>query len=213
MNTKIIKKLSARKPIYLAETDKGEKVVIKNNRDTNSCQLEAKIFDQLSVSGYAPKVLESGDDYIVYEYIEGDSFKDKFIRYTAQRNDDGLVRLANELSIYLQIFYMLASGYIIKDIHFSNFIIKDARCYGIDYDSVGEGLQYTDIAGIVAHALIACDDYVACVPFIKQIIKNFHEQMIDLINDIRIYLERNKPDCDINALLEFLLSLDEIDKN
>lgn len=211
MNTRIIKKLSARKPIYLAETDNGEKVVIKNNRDTNSCQLETKIFEQLSVSGYAPKVLESGDDYIVYEYIEGDSFKDKFINYTATNNEEGLIRLANELSIYLQIFYMLASGYIIKDIHFSNFIIKDARCYGIDYDSVGEGMQYTDIAGIIAHALLTCENYRACTPFIKQILKNFHEEMINLINDIRLYLENQKVEFDIDGLLEFLLAFD--DKN
>lgn len=209
MKLKIIKQLSrSSNKVCLAKTEDGAFVVVK--RDVNSFNIETKIINQLSISGYAPKIIDMGEDYFVYEYIEGDLLKDKFALYTMTDNREGLIRLANELSVYLQIFYSLADGYIVKDISFSNFIIKDGRCYGIDFDSVQEGMQYMDIAGIVAYAVIHCvGNIFSAFPFILKILQNFRYQMIDIINDIRIILEKSKKIINIDSVLNDLLRIDD----
>lgn len=168
MNLQFIKQLSrSSNKVCLAKCENGMLVVLKKYKDSATLKIETTILNQLSVTGYAPKILELGDDYIIYEYIEGDLLKDKFLFYTMSDNIDGLIRLANELSIFLQIFYSLADGYIVKDINFDNFIIKDGRCYGIDYDSAEEGMQYVDIAGIVAYAVSNCAGNIySSFPFI-----------------------------------------------
>ncbi len=153
-----------------------------------------------------------GEDYIIYEYIEGDLLKDKFTLYTMSDNFEGLIRLANELSVFLQIFYSLADGYIVKDISFDNFIIKDGRCYGIDYDSAEEGLQYTDLAGVIAYAVSNCAGSIySSFPFIVQMLKNFRCKMIDIINEVKIILNNSKKIMNVDSVLNDLLMID--DKN
>ncbi len=210
MRIEIIKQLSHTDKVYLAKNDEGDKVVLKKYKDVNCMALETTILNQLSISGYAPKVLEQGEDSIIYEYIEGDSFLDKYISYSMMDDTEGLIRLANELSIYLQIFYSLAEGYIIKDISFSNFIIKDSRCYGVDYDSVAEGMQYTDIGGVVAFAVKhVVGDIQASFPFIQQVLKNFRMQMIDIINDVKEVLQKTESPLYYEQVLAVLIMIDD----
>lgn len=211
MKIEILKQLSrSSEKVSLARNEAGALFVLKKYQDFATLRIETKILNQLSVSGYAPKVLEKGDNYIIYEYIEGELLSDKFTRYTMSDDHHGLVRLANELSIFLQIFYSLADGYIIKDISFTNFIIKDGRCYGIDYDSVGEGLHYTDIAGVVAYAAThSVGNIYSCFPFIRQILKNFKYKMIDIINDVREELCKSKQIINVDGILSSLMWIDE----
>ena len=97
MNLQIIKQLSrTSNKVCLAKNDKGMSVVVKKYQDINTLSIETTILNQLSVSGYAPKIIEMGEDFIIYEYIEGDLLKDKFLLYTMSDNIDGLVRLAND---------------------------------------------------------------------------------------------------------------------
>ena len=208
MNLQIIKQLSrTSNKVCLAKNDKGMSVVVKKYQDINTLSIETTILNQLSVSGYAPKIIEMGEDFIIYEYIEGDLLKDKFLLYTMS---DNIVRLANELSIFLQIFYTLADNYILKDISFDNFIIKDGRCYGIDYDSVEEGMQYTDIAGVIAYAVTNCAGSIySAFPFIKRILVNFRYQMIDVINEVRVCLNNSKKIINIDSVLNDLLMIDD----
>ena len=183
MKLQIIKQLSrSSNKVCLAKNENNVLVVLKKYQDSATLKIETTILNQLSISGYAPKIVEMGEDYIIYEYIEGDLLKDKFTLYTMSDNFEGLIRLANELSVFLQIFYSLADGYIVKDISFDNFIIKDGRCYGIDYDSAEEGLQYTDLAGVIAYAVSNCAGSIySSFPFIVQMLKNFRCKMIDII--------------------------------
>ena len=99
---------------------------------------------------------------------------------------------------------------ILKDISFDNFIIKDGRCYGIDYDSVEEGMQYTDIAGVIAYAVTNCAGSIySAFPFIKRILTNFRYQMIDVINEVRICLNSSKKIINIDSVLNDLLLIDD----
>lgn len=211
MKLEIIKQLSrSSNKVCLAKNDKYGLVVVKNYRDVATLNIETTILKQLSVSGYAPNIIELGVDYIVYEYIEGDLLQDKFVAYTMSDDHEGLIRLANELSVYLQIFYSLADGYIIGDISFNNFIIKDGRCYGIDYDSACEGMQYTDIGGVIAYAVTNCVGSIySAFPFIARILKNFKYKMIDVINEVRAYLLASKKIINTDSILNDLLMLDD----
>ncbi len=211
MELKILKQLSrTSNKVCLAKNSDGVNVVVKRYQDSATLKIETTILNQLSISGYAPKILELGEDYIIYEYIEGDLLKDKFELYTMSDNKEGLIRLANELSVYLQIFYSLADGYIVKDISFNNFIIKDGRCYGIDYDSAEEGMQYTDLAGVIAYAVNNCTGSIfSAFPFIHQMLKNFRFKMIDVINDVRIILNESKKIINVDSVLNDLLLIDE----
>ena len=98
----------------------------------------------------------------------------------------------------------------LQDISFDNFIIKDGRCYGIDYDSVEEGMQYTDIAGVIAYAVTNCAGSIySAFPFIKRILTNFRYQMIDVINEVRICLNSSKKIINIDSVLNDLLLIDD----
>lgn len=211
MKLKIIKQLSrTSNKVCLAKNNNGVLVVVKRYQDSATLKIETTILNQLSITGYAPKILELGNDYIIYEYIEGDLLKDKFEFYTMSDNKDGLVRLANELSVFLQIFYSLADGYIIKDFSFDNFIIKEGRCYGIDYDSAEEGMPYTDLAGVIASAVNYCAGSIySSFPFIRQMLKNFRFKMIDIINDVRLILNESKKIINVDSVLNDLLILDD----
>ena len=210
MRIELIKQMSRTDKVYLAKNEVGDLVVLKKYKDISSRKLEIAILNQLSISGYAPMVVEQGEDYIIYEYIEGDSFLQKYVNYTMNDDSAGLIRLANELSVFLQIFYSLAEGYIIQDINFVNFIIKDGRCYGVDYDSVGEGMQYTDVAGVVAYAAKhVVGDVHDSFPFIHQMLKNFHMQMIDIINDVKEVLVKTENALYVQHLLSTLMMLDD----
>ena len=210
MGIEILKQLSRTDKVYLARNDKAELVVLKKYKDISCKHKETTILNQLSITGYAPKMVEHGDDYIIYEYIEGDSFLDKYTNYTMTDCREGLIRLANELCVFLQIFYSLADGRIIQDINFANFIIKDGRCYGVDYDSVGEGMQYSDIAGVVAYAVQhVVGDVHDCFPFIHQVLKNFHMEMIDIINDVKEVLLKSDDSYWTEEILSTLMVLSD----
>lgn len=211
MKYEIIKQLSRNSNrVCLAKNHNGLLVVTKHYDDQTFLSIETAVLNQLSICGYAPKIIEIGEDYIIYEYIEGDLLKDKFTLYTMSDNDNGLVRLANELSVFLQIFYSLADGCIVKDVSFDNFVIKDGRCYGIDFDSVEQGMQYIDLAGVVAYAATNCVGSIfSAFPFIKQMLKNFRYKMIDIINEVRDCLLKSKKIINVDSVLNDLLLIDD----
>lgn len=192
MKLNFIKKLKCKyNNVYLASTENGGLVIHKSYANKADAFIETEILNKLSLSGYAPKVLERGDGFIIMEHLEGEPFIELYKKFTMFDDIANLEKLANELCIFLQIFYSMLDGFILDDLKFSNFFIKDNRCYGIDYDSVGEGLLYVDVASIVVEALIyGVGDVSSNYPFIRQVLKNFHLDMLDIINDISIKLSK-----------------------
>ena len=82
MKLQIIKQLSrSSNKVCLAKNENNVLVVLKKYQDSATLKIETTILNQLSISGYAPKIVEMGEDYIIYEYIEGDLLKDKFTFY------------------------------------------------------------------------------------------------------------------------------------
>lgn len=214
MNYKIVKVLSSsRNKVCLVRQDNGNKAIYKQFTDKRGADREAEVLRRTAVTGYAPTVLEHGDGYLINEYVEGITLYDEFRSATMTDDTQSLIKLADMLAIYLQIFYSMNEGYILKEINLKNFIIKDGRCYGIDYERISEGMQYSDIAGAIANALIiSVGGALSSLPFIRQLLKNFHLELFDIINEIRGYLEyyvlRGKM-LDIDELMGDLLAIDD----
>ncbi|MEG1609321.1 MAG: hypothetical protein RR348_05580, partial [Clostridia bacterium] len=73
---------------------------------------EKLLMNKIACTGYAPAVIESHDNYIVYKYIEGESFAEKFRLATMQDDNDMMYFLAKKLCIFMQMFHSIADGYI-----------------------------------------------------------------------------------------------------
>lgn len=211
MDLEIVREFSSRRnSVSLAKTKHGELVVCKKYKDLVGMAKELEVLKRFSKCGYAPAVLEAGSDYLINQYIDGEIFFDKFRLATMTDDVVELEKLAGMLSVFLQIFYSMWGGYIIGDINFKNFIINDNRCYGIDYESVREGMEYLDVADIVANALIhSSGDPMAGMPFVSKILQNFHFDIIDIINDVRFALEKKMDKYgyvyDVEILLNILM--------
>lgn len=169
---------------------KGCKCVIKIYSENERPQNEARIMDVISKTGYAPKVLESRDNYLIAEYIEGVSFADAYRSATMSDDEHALENLASRLCIFLQMFYSLNEGLILGKADFDDFIMVDDRCCCVSFSGVKEGLPFQDIAGMVAYALCnAAGNYYSAYPFVKKVLDCFHLTALDVINDMDEYFD------------------------
>lgn len=214
MNYTVIEELSDKhNRTTLIRLNDGNKAVLKQFKDAKGADIEAGVLEKISISGYAPRVLERGNGYLINEYIEGVTLYEQYRIMTMTDDREGLCELADMLAIYLQIFYSLNDGVVLKDINFKNFIIRNGRCYGIDYDKIGEGMEYSDIAGVIANAAVAAvGETFCCLPFVERMLKNFHLELFDVINEIRIYLEQYSEEgliLDVDNILNSLLAIDD----
>ena len=163
----------------------GCKCVIKIYNDELRPQTEARIMRVISKTGYAPMVLESRDNYLISEFIEGKSLADAYRAATMGDDEHSLENLASRLCIFLQMFYTLNEGLILGKADFDDFIMVDDRCCCVSFSSVKKGLPFQDIAGIVAYALCnAAGDYYNAYPFVKKVLDCFHLKALDIINDM-----------------------------
>lgn len=214
MEYTIIQELSqSNNTTQLIRLSNGDKAVRKQFKLSKGADIEAAILARMSVTGYAPKILEQGDGYLINEYIEGITAYEEFQSLTMSDDREGLGDLADMLAIYLQIFYSMNDDVILRDINLKNFIIMDGRCYGIDYDKVGEGMQYTDVAGLIANAAVATvGEVYGCLPFVERVLKNFHLQIFDVINEVREYLEAysvDNPTINVDSILSSLIVVND----
>lgn len=68
--------------IVFIDTIKGKKVVIKKEkRNLGRVKLEARWLKKLNAYEIGPKLIESGEDYLMCEYIEGELFSDYYEKF------------------------------------------------------------------------------------------------------------------------------------
>lgn len=169
---------------------KGRKCVIKIYDDNKRPQTEARIMGVISKTGYAPEVVESRDNYIISQYIEGQSLADSYRMAMMGDDEKALENLASRLCIFLQMFYTLNEGLILGKADFDDFIIVDDRCCCVSFPAVREGLPFQDIAWIVAYAMCnAVGGYYNAYPFVKKVLDCFHIGALDIINDMDGFFE------------------------
>lgn len=204
---------SDRKSISVT-TFKGRKCVIKVYSDEERPAKEARVMQAVSRTGYAPEVLEYHANYLISEFIEGQSFADLYRSATMSDDEKALENLASRLCIFLQMFYTLNEGLILGKADFDDFIIVSDRCCCVSFSGVEEGLPFQDIAGMVAYAMCnAVGNYYSAYPFVRKMLDCFHLGALDIINDMDEYFtlfsqEKGLP-VDKEQIEAVLLSFDD----
>lgn len=211
-NFKLLKDYEGkRKKVDLIEFE-GSKCILKQYDSIIKVKQENEIMNKIANTGYAPTIVQSKDKYLIYNYVEGDNFAEKF-KFATMNDDEGMLTfLAKKLCIFMQMFHSVSDGYIIGDIDFNNFIISDDRCVSIDFYEARLGMPNEDVAGIIAYALCNCvGNYYTCFPFVFKVLECYHIKVIDIINELSVALNSevyfNRIDKDL--VMEALLSYEE----
>jgi hypothetical protein len=146
--------------VFLIESlsNKNQQFILKdfgNNYERIQAELNGiKVFESIS-----PKIYYSDSRYLVHEYIPGATFLSCF--EDAEKNDSDPDKLINPFIEFLKSVYDSAPGYILGDINFNNFIIRENSQQNtctlpisfIDYESVKLGEIEEDIGRFAAFAL------------------------------------------------------------
>jgi hypothetical protein len=150
----IKRKFQSRKnEVYLVELRKSNGLVIPSvlkkyinsneNKSKETFLLRVSLENGLSV----PKIYFEGADYILLEYIDGDTFLDTLVDLENNQGEnignEKNYEVFFELFTWLQKFHSLTKetigkGYIFEDINFRNFIVSD-KIYGIDLEDCHYG--------------------------------------------------------------------------
>lgn len=201
---------SAKKNVALIRYD-GKKCILKQCPDETAVGREAETMRLMSHTGYAPNVIVKNINSIICEYIEGESFYDKYRLATMQDDSRMLQMLAKRLSIFLQLFHSVTQGKILGNLDFRNFILRNDMCVCVSYDSVKEGMPYGDVAAAIAFALTnTTGDYYAGFPFAATVLDCFHLGIMDVINELSEQLDRlPRGIVDKNMILDSLIDFEE----
>lgn len=205
--------MSAKDKQVFKVRSQGVDYILKIYLDIKSADKESEIAAKVSMTGYAPKVIEKDGDKTLFEYIEGDNFNDVFRAATMTDDIQTMELLAGRLSIFLQMLYSF-SDCVMKKIDFNNFLIKEGRVIGVDFSQLDDGMPYEDLASAITCALFnSVGEYYSCYPFIQKLLNCFKLSMMDVINEIKVKLEdvgkKTKESVDVDLLLDSLANFDE----
>ncbi len=119
--------------------------VLKEFSSKISLALEMKINYIIKDKIKTPKIIKELDNYIVYEYIKGQTLlgllEEEKLSY------DIILKLID----WLELFYK-STGLILADAHLRNFIYN-TEIYGIDFETAKKGDISEDIASLVVFIL------------------------------------------------------------
>ena len=205
--------MSAKDKQVFKVRSQGVDYILKIYPDIKSADKESEIAAKVSMTGYAPKVIEKDGDKTLFEYIEGDNFNDVFRAATMTDDIQTMELLAGRLSIFLQMLYSF-SDCVMKKIDFNNFLIKEGSVIGVDFCHLVDGMPYVDLASAITCALFnSVGEYYSCYPFIQKLLNCFKLSMMDVINEIKVKLEdvgkKTKESVDVDLLLDSLANFDE----
>lgn len=191
----------------------GDKCILRHYSDIKEVELEKLLMSKVACTGYAPTIVDSNSDYIIYKFIEGETFAEKFRQATMSDDKDLMLNLAKKLCIFMQMFHSIADGYIFGDIDFNDFILNDDRCIGLDFHLARLGMPNEDVAGIIAYALCnAVGNVHSCFPFVFKVLECYHIKLIDIINELSNCLERKQKQVNLidrDLVMDMLMSYEE----
>lgn len=117
-------------------------IVVKHFVSRDDYLNESLVYEKLAGTHLAPKLSEKCDNCIALEYIEGPSLFDAL--EASLENPAEQVRLFQLFFLWYKRFRE-ATGFILGDTNFRNFIIKEENLYGLDFETCKEGLPVEDI--------------------------------------------------------------------
>jgi molybdenum cofactor guanylyltransferase len=134
-----ITKLNSRRNTVVRQGNR----VVKRFKSSGDFSAESSIYDRLSGFSLAPKVLEKGSLCIVTEWIQGRLLFDLL---EEALGDVSTQALLFELYFdWCKAFYA-ATGMNLGDTNFRNFILKEGKLYGVDFESCEPGSVARDMA-------------------------------------------------------------------
>lgn len=200
----ILKKFrSRRNDVYLIKKD-GNVLVRKvfSSESSYNAELYAlKILQQINT----PKIINHAEFFIDMEYIEGALFLDEFLCADKQK----MQYLAKKLVEFINSYTKVRKDYIPGDVNFRNFIIKNNKCYGVDFEESIEGDKATCICKIIAFASLYDIDAnlneVFCQTLLNETGYSFQELKQTLDYEINFLEKRRllRKDCNFENQLTF----------
>ncbi|MDE6613898.1 MAG: hypothetical protein K2K24_00140 [Clostridia bacterium] len=209
----IIDTLSSKEKGVFKVRSQGRDYILKVYPDDQSADKETSIAAKVSMTGYAPKVVEREGNRALFEYIEGDNFNEIFRLATMTDDAKTMEMLASRLSIFLQMIYSFSDS-VMKKIDFNNFLVKDGRVIGLDFSEAGDGMPYEDLASAITFALLnSVGEYYSCFPFVQKLLECFKLSMMDVINEVKLKLKnaskKMSKSVDVEFLIDTLANFDE----
>lgn len=161
---------SKRNRVYLvrnpAITRQKRNCVLKVFSNPGDLVKEAAFLEILKQQGVrVPRVLHRGSNYLLLEYIDGENLAD-FVEQMEKKGvpPEDVYPIADSLCKWLKSFYRAAQEalhkrIIMKDVNLRNYIVRDGKIYGIDFEEAGEGSPEEDFGKICAFLLTYRPEY------------------------------------------------------
>lgn len=128
------------------------KVVLKQFNNNECFFKELEVCNVLTSNYiYVPKILKIQNTDIFYEHIDGTILIDLLEMYENGNYTIDIFSVFDKLFIWLKQCYSILNKHynknmILGDCHLRNFIYYDEKIYGVDFESVKEGVTEQDIA-------------------------------------------------------------------
>ena len=189
---KIIKKFKSRKnEVKLIEIDNAFRIV-KIYSNLMIMEKATELMGILSYGIAVPKLYEKHSNELIMEYIEGNTLLDEFMTSDFFR----AMKLAEIVIDYINDLNSL--GYVQSDPNFTNYIIDNGKCVGIDYDEIIISSSDYDLSDCVLDMILFAISYdnvleEVKIAFSKKLIIFYNINKEDMsIGLTRLVLRRGK---------------------
>ena len=154
---KKVELISKRNKVYRLIEDEGKSILkIFSNKD--DMEKELTMLQLLHTNGCkVPEVLKITSDSLYLEDL-GDMTLLNWLEKSERISSEDILHVITKLADWLTVFYdtissRLGLNYIMNDVNFRNFLIKDDEIYGIDFEQSKEGEMVEDFGKLAAYAL------------------------------------------------------------
>lgn len=150
--------ISKRNKVYRI-IENMDSYIIKIFADDQSMKNELRMLDILKKDGcLVPKVIKISDNSVHLEDLGDVTLLDWF-EMEEKMNSIDYLEMINKLADWLQNFYAASFrefgiNYVLRDVNFRNFILKNGNIYGIDFEQSAEGDIVEDLGKLAAFALM-----------------------------------------------------------
>lgn len=149
----------------ISKRNKVERIINDDNtfiskifNDANDLKREYEVLKLLKSKGaYVPDILETKENTLMLEDL-GDLTLLSWYENIEKQDKHDYEKMILRLCCWLKNFYRITYShfnrpYILFDVNFRNFIIKDTEIYGIDFEQSGFGNIEIDTGKLAAYAL------------------------------------------------------------
>lgn len=154
---KKVELISKRNKVYRLIDDEGNSIlkIFSNKEDMEK---ELTLLQLLHTNGCkVPEVLKITSDSLYLEDL-GDMTLLNWLEKSERVSSEDILHVIAKLADWLAAFYdtissRLGLNYIMNDVNFRNFLIKDDEIFGIDFEQSKEGDMVEDFGKLAAYAL------------------------------------------------------------